>query len=1252
MKNSYKKSKKNLLALCLSVLMLTSGAAAFAACSDDVTDSSSSSEDTTTEDVSTTVNDDGLIQNADFKIGTDSEDKDLTPIFTSVSNWSRSVNSVSSGTALSSKAASGVVNTSADAWNNLTTSKKNVAEMSDEDVKAAWNELSVKDKLEYYELWKEKNSDGTIAEDLEFYEAFNIDSGDIPTCKNPGTHYADATDKDTNVLMIHNEYPESDSTSTYKALGTAQKYTSSSTVTVPAGTAAEFSVWVKTQDLKMSSSDGTAVAAVGKGAYINVTHSVGSKSLPVLSVCNINTEYIEEGSVADEDYSNGWVKYSFYLKGSSYADTTFSVVLGLGQGGGTDRHGYVNGYAFFDDIQCKLITPDAYDDYAAANLFSNTTVDFDDLKEDKEFNIAKNGSLTKFALDFYGDFADFDLLASLYNATDDADIQAKIAQHIKATESKYKGEEKVTSQAGNKPLPALNGGLDGSNDVTKVFDGFADIAADAASNSYLEAVYNGYFKDTDFAKDEKILLLLSANGVAYTADFAANADTTLGRNIVYSDFLDDNDTPAVDTDDTYADYLAISFFVKTSDMNGFTGAGITLKDGVNKTSFVSLDTSEIVTVDLDGNEDIYDGWQQCFFFVENKFENKADVNFSLSFSFGPTTITGTTKDSYYAGFAAFADFNIYPMNKTEYASAASGTYAKVVSVTGNVAEEGTGSNGFDEAANVPSNALEVGLADAKNYKGVYNNNYYVNQTSGTTKEINTNKNAGLISKDFFVGTKENESYYDATSSVAWMKGLTEASGATGAEGVWNSIFGDSKGIVNATRPLMIWNDGSANTYGYIGNSTTIAANTYTKISVAVKVGADTNKVANLSDLAAYIYLVDMDDDSYNQTLSIGRDLIYWYDDQGNILTGDPDDKSTEIAFKLQTNGLYKVNQYWSGYKTIGENSQYEYFANFSNYEKDPVTGNLLVADGGATHAYSDKYNHAGENGIAFYCKKETNNYFLDAELTKPVRSLGAITQTGDADLDQNRPLSARYTAEENKQLMAKVGYTDGEWAHVSFYIHTGATAKNYRLEVWSGARDAGATANPANSYVIFDMNYAGDAESNFTTLVDEHKDDADAVSFESVFSYYDSAKFLRYDANLDENNVGNVYKDSYKPSDYTEGVAYLDYTEGNERRIFADYSYSDVTVAAAVEDDTTDTEEEETEKETASETNFWLLASSVAIAVVLVLAVLSILIRKVMEKVNKGRKKKVRAPKAKKEKKVKAAKVENEKVDEDSPYND
>ncbi len=1246
MKNSFKKSKKNLLALCLSVLMVASGAAAFTACSDKDADTSvSSSEESSSESSSTTVKDDYPIKNASFHID---EAADLTPIVTSVTNWTRSVNSVASGSALSSKAASGIIDTSDEAWKNLTTSFKDVSGMSVEQAAANWDKLSVKDKLAYYDKWK-KDNDGSISEDLDFYESFNIDSEDIPTCANPGTPKTGKENQDTNVLMIHNQYPAKDSSSaTYKALGTAQKYTSSSTVTVKAGTASEFSVWVRTQELTCSDTAGNIQAAIGKGAYISVTQSVGSKSLPVFTVENINTEYIKKGTVADsdidldEDGKNAWVKYSFYLKGSSYADTTYSIVLGLGQGGGEDRGDYVNGYAFFDEITCESISLADYDEYKAANIF-NKVSSFDDEKEDKTVDISDDISFTRFAMDYYGDFRSVDLLGSLQGAAD-------ANKHIKATSSKYKGENEVTSLKGSNPLPALDGGLNGDYDITKVYGDIAAIQAETGANTYLKAVYDDYFKDTDFAKNDKILMLLSANGVAYTADTEKNADTGLGYTFTQKDFLDDNGTPADDTDDTYSDYVALSFFVKTSAMDGFTGAGVTLKDGKNKTSFVSLDTSEIEAVEIKENDDLYDGWQQCFFFVKNEFAKKDEVSFSLSFTFGPTTITGTTKDDYYAGFAAFTNFAVYPMSKSEYDSVSAGTYAKTVSVTGTTEEKASGSAGFDSAANVPTNALKTGLANPMNYKGVYSDNYYVNQTGGTTKEINLHANAGLINKDYFIGTDDDESYYDSASDLVWMKGMSQKTNGATAEEVWNKFFGDPRGIVNATQPLLIWNDGlkvgaqeKATAYGYIGASTTIAANSYAKVSLAVKVGALDG--VDTKNLAANIYLIDMSDTSYNKTMSIGRQLTYWYDDNGNICTGDPAKKATEIAFKLQSNGLYKANEHWSGYSSLTEYQQRSYFANLENYEKDPVTKNLLVAEGGASHAYSDAYDNEGENGIAFYYKESNKCYYAEKELKTPVLALKAVTKT--AEEDDKHPLPYRYLAESAKELKATVSYTGDEWAHVSFYIHTGSEAKNYRLEVWSGDRNG--AANPANSYVVFDTNYTGDVESNFSTLIEDYKDAENATTFEGVFSYFDSAKFLRYNADWDENKVGNVYKDNYVPSAQTAGVAFLDCTEGNERRIFADYSYSEVTVEATVtNDETEDDKTEETEKPE-SEMNWWLLASSIAVALVLVLAVVSIIVRKILAKTKKVRK--IKVPKAtKKAKTVKTKKVEKD--DEDSPYND
>ena len=69
--------------------------------------------------------------------------------------------------------------------------------------------------------------------------------------------------------------------------------------------------------------------------------------------------------------------------------------------------------------------------------------------------------------------------------------------------------------------------------------------------------------------------------------------------------------------------------------------------------------------------------------------------------------------------------------------------------------------------------------------------------------------------------------------------------------------------------------------------------------------------------------------------------------------------------------------------------------------------------------------------------------------------------------------------------------------------------------------------------------------------------------------------------------------------------------------------------------------------------NIWLLISSLALAGVLLLAVVSLIVQKIVRKHRKlhGKNVKVKAPKAKKEKFVKAEQPEDKK-DEKDPYND
>ncbi len=1186
MKDSIK-NRKNLLALCLSVMMVSS-VAAFAACGDDTTDSSDSSSSTETvlED-----KDDGLVKNAGFETF-----DEKNAINTSVTGWTRSTTSAASGSGLSSKAASGIIDLSEEGWKYLTGST-HVATDAD-DAKANWDNMTVKDKLTFYEKWEEENSDKKIADELDFYEAINIDLGDIPDIERFDTHHKSGEEgygEDTKVLMIHNQNPEpNEGDTSNKTIGTGQKFTSTSTVTVKAGTSAKFSVWVRTQDLTSGTTNGTTQEAVGKGAYISVTHSVGGTALDAYQVENISV--------------NEWTQYEFLLKGSSYADTTFSLTLGLGQGGGTYRGEYVNGYAFFDDIKCEIITNDGengYDELLEKWDTDNKiqkeylenggqVVNFKHEDKEKIVDAYKNPERKHFAMDFYGTFSNTGYEDYLSDVT------------IEATKSEETGSNKTifTSLKDDPALstsvkvaPWLGEGFDGSADVTKVFaDANAVKTADGvtsdAQKATLAKVYDKYLKEDTKFLNQPVLLLLSANGAAYEATpQKAGAD--------YAFEVDE--------------YLAVSFFVKTSAMHGYTGGGVTLTDeNENETSFTSIDTTTVTPVEVD-DKDINEGWQQYVFFVENAKEDETSTaKFSLSFNFGPTTIDeATSKDSYLSGFAAFTNLQTYAMSQEEYESARDGEFAKLVSITDD--ENDNEGASFDNAVANPSDAIKTGFATPQSYKGVYSDSAYL--TGAGSSDYNTYAYAGLVNKKYFTeGDKDNAAYFN--TSTDWMGAI--ANGETDAKVVWNSVFGE-----DSTQPLFIWNKESmAKSYGFIGKSASVAANSYAVVSVRVKgsVGAK-----------AYVRLVDTNDSSYsgvvtayNKSLSIGSNLTYWYDDDGNLCTGDPSKKATMVAFYLQPNGLYKVNKNCTDlYEALkADGKENAYFANLNAYA-DPLTGelpksNLTVAKNGASHDYNEKWNNEGMTGIAYYYDNGT--YYADSAKTVAVNNVADIS----AEL-----LKPRYTAEKaaDRVLEQEIEVT-GDWTTITFYLHTGDSAKDYRLELWSG--DKAGNGNGANAYVVFDYNNPGDAQSNFTGYLDDKNYvDAGELKMESVFSYYDTASFLRYNSELDEKETGNLYE--YTASANEEGIAFLKHKGTNSYTFFADYQYAEKVVTASAAEE--ETEEEETEEEEENDTNIWLLVSSLSVAGVLVIAIASIVIQKAV----KARKKR-KAHAAPKPKKVKKSK--------------
>ena len=1129
-------NRKKFLALCLSALMVSS-VASLAACKGTTAETSSSSSSSST---SNDVKDTGLIKNAGFE--TFNNDKGNNPIETSPTGWSNSRNSTSTGDALLSESKSGILDTSEDAWKDLTTNTLSTQEIDAlvADKAAAADKfksgtLTAKDKLDYYAAWKKKNSGKTISKELkDFYESFDIDNEDVPTCENPGVHEGSAED-DTNVLMIHNAYD----TDTYKAQGTAQKYTSSSTVTVKAGTAAQFSVWVKTSDLECSLSSGGVQEAVDLGAYIRITHSVGGRSLDPLEVKNIQ---------ADE-----WTQYSFYLQATAYADTTFSIVLGLGQSGGQDRMEYVNGYAFFDDIQCEIINQESFAEQTSA-IDSKYTYGFENTAEEKVIN-AYEDDTKAFALDFYGAFDEIPS-GSSYIDTFKVDVTTE-----KATDG-----TQYTAATNNKGIAVYHGlGFDTSKDIVKVLPNAASMLNQ--NSTYLSNVYNDYFDPANFdeeedflkanGKNEKILMLMSAGKAAYTATSSYTFDLAADE------------------------YQVVSFFVKTSALNGFTGASIVLHDGNNTTAISSLDTTTISPVEIADDKDFYDGWQQCFFFVAN--ETESGKTFTLSFHYGSTTVVGTTTANYYEGFAAFAGFESKELSEEEYSSATSGTYTKVVSLTGDT-DNAAGDSGFDSPASVPSDAIEQGYADPKNYRGVYSDSAYVGVKGGSTEEYLL-ETAGLFNKEYA------DNYGDLYTKL----------GASN----WEEAFGNE-----TTQPLVIYNEKAADkSYGFVAKTSTTASD-YKTVSLRIK-----------TNTTAYVYLVDRSGDSLTDILSIGRKVSYWYDANGNVCAEDPAENSNQnnIAFKLQSNGLYQVNPNWEHASKVDKNA---FFANLANYEKDD-NGNLIVADGGVSYDYdSNDWNDEGQDGIAFYAKD--GKYYADKACTIAVTDFAAV-----------EGLEARYAEEAAKELSFKVGNTNGKWATVTFYLHVGDVAKNYRLEVWNGARGGENVGMAAGSYEIVDA-YSPDAvdATSFENLINDKKDEVEeSAYFENVFSFYDSAKYLRYNEKLDNNGVGNSY-DDYDATAEVSGIAYLKYESETEYQIFADYGLSDKTATADVEEDD-DHDHEEEHDHAHEETNWWLLGSSIALAAVLLIAVASLIIRNAVKKSNKKKAADaaVAAQKSKKEKK-------------------
>ncbi len=1291
MANKQNLKKLKLIALAMACVVSTS-ALSFTACEEE----KKPSDDSTT---AVTKVDSQLLKNGNFEFYSENSSDDVDPyLIAGANNWS----ATALGT--SSYVKSGIIDTSEEAWTRM--SNEELAENLDynnnlkadaedyEDLYVDYNGMKSSDIL--YKNTKAALEDKATAEDKELIEnpythdeivksgnsAYYTDEegNRVDLYEKDGKYYLDEDYEkpyQSHVLMLHN-YLNSNRN------GTAQKYSSSTTITLEANMSAEVSLWVKTTNLVYN--DGQTVHQ-DRGAFVEVSHTVGSTKVDSMYINNINTEKLNPKPASGAWTNNGWVQYTIYVQGCDYASSSFSLSLGLGQTGAN----LVEGYAFFDDVQVTKY-----------KSLEETGINTTNVKTDANGYVDKeNGGTTCTLLSsaenkvFEADTAQYenfnkrfsenfhyllDLTASssksevllgantvTANVTKDANDFVPLANTNATLIGVTKNDYSASQTYVNNSLANLNTNLDIVANVN--FGDENTLNTTFAASNYKSLLVDQLKTATTLPGVEtttSAVVILSAGGAPYTANVANNEFTLAAES-----------------------RTILSFWLKTSQMDNKSAATLKLKDTSDEDNVatITVDTTGIET-SIGEEKNIYNGWVECFFFVENN----ADVakTFTLDFSFGTTTIKDTTYSSYSYGYAMIANMHTLSVDEDEFGYASSTSYTANLTFGEDEKSEGAV---FDAVYGSQTQYVKNNIATPASYMGTNGGSTSIVPSEGELgeyDEFNLNENAGLVNKEYFANYIQNLADDTTNPKYNWLKVVLDAknytdyaSAVANAEQIWSEVFGDK-----CTQPLLIVNtvrdyanNQSAINYGYVGKNAAIAADGYIAVSVKVKASAGG---------VAYVYLID------NKTKDVfayqGNGYTFWYDDEGNVLKGDPDTEGVttldNLAYALRNDGLYEqygaddgklyANVYNYGKEYFDESETYftkdgtavkfEDLDNSQTYYNSASATTLakhyLVADD-ATRVY--QY----DNGKYFYVEngKTTDEVLpFDLSLATPRYDTSAVK-------------------EQYVQVVDTIKYPElaDKWITVNFYIHAGEVAKSYRVEVWSGERTMSGTAggkvsyngeeyNAASqegSYVTFDYSYASIDASGFDNLVSEYEgkiakaykqlladkgllnlvesntvnvnkleaicdelviegkltqDEVDAiktyVAHYYTFTLYDSTTYVPFNEDTAGDGDGGYV---YKVSDNQEKISYLAYSTetsaGKTYNVFADYSSMEQSVEK-IEGEVDDEEDSDDGVEPAPDAmSIGLLVASILLVVALVFTLISLLVRRILKKHKKGGKK-------------------------------
>ncbi len=1235
-------------------------------------------KDNNEDDKTVTKQDVQLIKNGNFEFYDDNDG--LYPI-SSPDNWSSGSNGSSSG------AMGGVINTSKKSWDYLTdpelpkTLEANNDLDSDDENKKDYNGA-----LEGDMLYKNTHK-GTLKDDDEDKDTTYIDNpftheykydndGNIiksdgsvqTTYEKDGKTYIDeecTQEFETSVLMLHNYR-----SSYYN--GTETYFSSSSTITLEARTAAKFSVWVKTDELYFDGTENKRTEVVNEhGAYIQVNTTVGGNSLDNFYIRNINTKQLNP-----ENENNGWVQYTVFIQASSFASTEVSINLGLGQ----NEIYTVEGYAFFDDAEItpyesvdKMIEIEKIENFET--LTKNSTANLLAPDSKSEFRVDKVSMQTdneEGKKDYDYNFADrhfyIDLTSSSAKSTspiafEKANVKAGLTVEKTTTNGAYVSSKNspllyrvneldYVAENLNLHLPAHFPGRKTDNDVLATVNvtsenyqfsisGYTDkynkIMTDALASAASLPSANG---------NTSALVMLSANGAAYEAELNNEAFNLEA-----------------------GEYAMLTFWIKTSDMDGKTAATVTVKDADDEdnSSDFNIDTTTVDTVTINDREDIYNGWVECFIRVENTAE--VDKQFKVSFNFGNTTIKGTSEADYKYGWITVANASLMKLDKDVYGYTSGVSHSASLTLS---ETEKQSSNHFDSEQG-DKNVIKHDLAIPSSYTGVNGASAEVvkldlggeeyKEENRVYDETNRNPYAGLLNKENLSNYREGCAWYSIITALQDHNHKSD-------DEVWNILAGNLSVqpllIVNANRKFFNDAVGKVYNYGYIGGNSSVSSDGYTAVSVRVKASA--GAIAN-------VYLVDTDASNKHVLDFSMPKYTYWYDDDGNILKDKPAEKASiaeikeNIAYTLRADGLYENGDgklyanYYNLEKYYGYDLEYETFYNEDGIVvkfENLVQGETYYANADKT-AYAPHYLIAGDAGKAVYKyvsglgTSATYYYMVNgkADTSKLVYGVDVTGETAKLRYDNTDKEKNSYPYQFTIDTIANPDYA-GKWVTVTFYIHAGSETKNYKLELWSGYRDEQTSGQTAGSYVLFDYNSVSLSETSYNNIIGEYTDaiineyknvitdeleknsdniteyeklageKSDIFNYEAkyyTYTLYDSASYVPFNADTAEGDESGY---AYNYSDYSEELAYLkvENFDDTEYTMSAFVNYStldkDIEIGTTTKVDDDNNDNDSTTKN--NDTNFWLLLASIILLVAILIAFLAIIIKWLVKKFRRTKK--------------------------------